>query len=118
MAAAEKELNTEIFMEERIARLETHVEHIHKDLTRIECKVDKLDEKLDAKLDKLDEKLDAKLGKLDEKIDAQNKCHEAFRRDVMNKFAQMAKGRMADKVWLLLIAAALLGVMARGFKWI
>jgi SMC interacting uncharacterized protein involved in chromosome segregation len=107
MAAAEKELNTEIFMEERIARLETQVEHIHKDLTRIEGKVDKLDEKLDAKV-----------GKLDEKIDAQNKRHEAFRLDVMNKFAQMAKGRMADKVWLLLIAAALLGVMARGFKWI
>jgi len=27
-------------------------------------------------------------------------------------------GRMLDKVWWLLISAALLGVMARGFKWI
>lgn len=27
-------------------------------------------------------------------------------------------GRVTDKVWWLLIAAAILGVMARGFKWI
>jgi hypothetical protein len=33
-------------------------------------------------------------------------------------FAQLMKSRMTDKVWWLLIAATLLGVMARGFKWI
>jgi hypothetical protein len=27
-------------------------------------------------------------------------------------------GRWTDRVWWLLISAALLGVMARGFKWI
>jgi hypothetical protein len=47
MAAVEKELHTEMFMEDRIASLETHAEHFQKDLSRIEGKIDKLDEKID-----------------------------------------------------------------------
>jgi hypothetical protein len=45
-----------------------------------------------------------------------------FRGEVRESFAQlrgdMRLGRMADRVGWLLVAASLLGVMARGFKWL
>jgi hypothetical protein len=37
---------------------------------------------------------------------------------VEKSFAKIHVGRMLDRVWWLLIAAALLGVMAKGFKWL
>jgi chromosome segregation ATPase len=132
MAVAEKELFREIQMEDRIARLETHAEHFRKDLVRIEGKLDKLDEKvevkareldakiekLDQKIEKLDQKIDVKVGELDKKIDAQRELLVEFRIEMVKKLGEIANGRMADRVWLLLIGAALLSVMARGFKWI
>lgn len=114
MAVAEKEVHREIVVQERIARLETHVQHIRKDVGRVEGKVDALDRKVDEKTDRLDRKI----GKLDEKGEGLGKALAAFQLEVMSKFAEMTKGRMADRIWMLLIGAALLGVMARGFKWI
>jgi phage shock protein A len=136
MAAAEKELHREMFVDDRIARLETHAEHFQEDLKRVEAKVDKLDvkidkldDKLEAKIDKLDDKLEAKIDKLDDKLGTKvgvlevkiEKLDEKitqFQLDLMKKLSEIATGRMSERVWLLLIGAALLGVMARGFKWI
>jgi hypothetical protein len=33
-------------------------------------------------------------------------------------FAELKIGRALDRVWWLLMSAALLGIMARAFKWI
>jgi len=33
-------------------------------------------------------------------------------------FSAMKVGRVLDRVWWLLMSAALLGIMARAFKWI
>jgi len=33
-------------------------------------------------------------------------------------FSAMTVGRVLDRVWWLLMSAALLGIMARAFKWI
>jgi hypothetical protein len=107
MAAVEKMLHTEMFVEARIARLESDTEHIKKDLTRIEGKVDKLDEKL-ADLDR----------KIDRKIDEVSKALHAFQLEVTNKFGELAKNRWVDRVWWLIISAATLSVMARAFQWI
>ena len=35
-----------------------------------------------------------------------------------DSFGKIQVGRALDKVWALLLAGALLGVMAHGFKWI
>jgi hypothetical protein len=78
-----------MFMVDRIASLETHAEHFQKDLSRIEGKIDKLDEK----------------------IDGHQKSFVAFQLETV-------EARMIDRIGWLLIAAGLLGVMARGFKWI
>jgi predicted nuclease with TOPRIM domain len=87
-------------MEERIARLEAHTSHLQEDVRRI-------DQKIDALAEKLDTLKDAVANKFDELTSALN----AFK-------LETTKARWADRVWWLLISAALLGVMARGFKWV
>jgi hypothetical protein len=43
---------------------------------------------------------------------------QALRMEMRDSFAKLRVGRVLDKVWWLMIAAALLSVMARGMKWI
>jgi hypothetical protein len=63
-------------------------------------KFEKLNEKIDGKTKDLDQKFDTKLG------------------EVMKTLGSMKLGRIWDRVWMLLAMGTLLGVMARGFKWI
>jgi DNA anti-recombination protein RmuC len=127
-------------VEERIARLEAHVEHIQADVSdtkvdirRLNDKVDGLDQKLcakiedvkqmlttriddvnqtlTAKIEALDQKLTAKIEALDQKLTAKI--------DALNQaFSELRISRALDRVWWLLMCGTLLGVMARGFKWI
>ena len=96
MAAAIQKIPREIPMEERITWLESQNEHLLEERRRIETQIDKVDTTLSGRLDQLERKIDA----------------------VKEALAQLATSRMADRVWQLLISAAMLGVMARGFKWI
>ena len=94
-------------MEARVARLEAHVEHIQADVT--ELRQDVKDMRKDLK--RLDEKIDARFEACMGRIDsAQNENNESFE--------SLRIGRIVDRVWMLLAMGALLGVMARGFKWI
>ena len=105
-------------MEARIARLEAHTEHIQSDVQilrqdmnglRQETKDlhEKLDTKIETKFSELDKKTDLKFGELSEKFDQLRKSLES-----------MKIGRVWDRVWMLLAMGTLLGVMARGFKWV
>jgi uncharacterized protein YlxW (UPF0749 family) len=96
MAAAVKEMEKPVQENERIARLEAHVEHIQADATAIKTDVRKINDKLDALKDVLAD----------------------FKAETKERFANLNTSRALDRVWWLLIAATLLGVMARGFKWI
>ena len=96
MATAAKAIEGEMYMEERLVRLETTTEFLRRDIGRVESKVDKLDEKIDGVAGEL----------------------ASFRLETKDLFAKVMKGRMADKIWWLLIGGAILGVVARGFKWI
>jgi len=111
MAAVEKELHREMFMESRIARIESDTEHLRKDVSRVEARVDHLDRKFDTKLDALDKKIDTKFGELEKKVGDLSHAFHAFQ-------LQITRQRWLDKVWWLGIAGVLLGVMARGFKWL
>lgn len=104
MAAVEKELHREMFMDSRIARIESDTEHLRKDVSRVEAKVDHLDRKFDTKID-------TRFGELDKKIGELSQAFHAFQ-------LQITRQRWLDKVWWLGIAGVLLGVMARGFKWL
>ncbi len=90
-------------VEERIARLEANVEHIQSDVSEIRQDVRRLDAKIDGVKDSV--------AALNERM------HESFRK-VDASLEKLRIGQALDKVWWLLIAGAILGVMARGFKWI
>jgi outer membrane murein-binding lipoprotein Lpp len=76
-------------LESRVARLESDVAHIRSDIA--EMKLDIRD------LRKNVRDLDAKISNLEYKL---------------------IGGLASNRVWMLLQSAAILGVMARGFKWL
>jgi uncharacterized protein YlxW (UPF0749 family) len=85
MAIAARKIESEAFMEERVARLEVKVDHLQTDVTELKAKMVRLEEKL-----------------------------EAFKEVI----SSLKVSRWVDRVWWLIIAAGMLGVMARGFKWL
>ena len=123
-------------VEDRVARLEVNVEHIQKDVSemkvdirRLNDKIDGIDEKLTAKIDAVDEKLTAKIDGVDQrltgKIDSLKDALTTLAINMEKGFATVEKSlgelrtaRGFDRVWYLLMIAAILSVMARAFKWI
>jgi predicted nucleic acid-binding Zn-ribbon protein len=130
----------ETSVEERLARLETHLEHIQTDIAdtkidirRLNDKVDGLEQRLLGKMDGLDQKLSRKIESLDQKT---SEKIEGLDRKLLGKVDSLDQkmsgkidmlvqavgdlkvGRMTDRVWWLLMSAAQLGVLAKAFKWI
>jgi hypothetical protein len=127
-------------VEDRIGKLEVHVEHIQADVadTKIEIrrlndKVDGLGETLSAKIDDVNQTLSAKIDgaiqtssaktdavdlRLSAKIDQLKDALASLALNMEKSFAELKVGRALDRVWWLLMCGTLLGVMARGFKWI
>jgi predicted nucleic acid-binding Zn-ribbon protein len=94
-------------MEERVAKLEANVEHIRSDVSDIKTDIRRLNDKIDGVNKDLSGKIDAVNRDLSGKIDA-----------VIQAIADLKIGRALDRVWWLLMSGALLGIMARAFKWI
>ena len=126
MSHAARKLEVKDPMEERIARLETHTSHLQEDVRRIEHKIDnKIEPKIDALAEKLDAfkdsfvafQLETRKAMAELQLGTTNAL-TAFQLETQDNFNKLMNGRWADKVWWLVIAGAMLGVMARGFKWI
>ena len=98
-------------MEERLARLEEKSEHLQSDFTAMKADIRRIE-------DKIDHKIDPKIDSLRDKIDSVKDSVAALEGRMRDSFEALRVGRAMDKVWALLSMAALLGVMARGFKWI
>jgi hypothetical protein len=105
MPALMFELETPV--EERVARLEVNVEHILSDVSDIKTDVRRLNDKIDA----VDQRLS---GRIDGVKDSVTSLALAMEKS----FAALKVGRALDRVWWLLMSGALLGIMARAFKWI
>jgi len=134
-------------LEDRVARLEVNVEHIQKDVSemkvdirRLNDKIDVVDNKLTAKIDGVEQRLTAKIDGVEEKLTAKidgvdqrltgkiDSLKDALTTLAINMekgFATVEKSlgelrtaRGFDRVWYLLMIAAILSVMARAFKWI
>jgi hypothetical protein len=88
-------------VEERIARLETHVEHIQSDVTEIKGHLQRLDQKIDAVKDSLEGKLDNLRAAIFE----------------LNISIERRFSRLTFTLYIT-IASALLAAMAKGFGWI
>jgi phage shock protein A len=105
-------------VEERVARLEANVEHIRSDVSdmktdirRLGDKIDSVDQKLSSKIDSMDQKFSSKFDNMDQKFSSKFDS-------VLQAIAELRIGRALDRVWWLLMSGALLGIMARAFKWI
>jgi predicted nuclease with TOPRIM domain len=98
MPALKFELETPL--EERVGRLEANVEHIRIDVSDIKNDIRRLNDKI--------EKVDQRLS---DKIDGVKDAVTALT-------AKMEKARHFDLMGWFLMAASILGVMAKGFKWI
>jgi hypothetical protein len=96
MAMPALKLEAENPVEERIARLETHAEHMQSDISLLQTNVGKLNDKVDA----LKESMNKGFAEIDK------------------QFLKLKIARIADRVWFLLTAGMILGVMAHGFKWL
>jgi predicted nucleic acid-binding Zn-ribbon protein len=94
-------------MAERVAKLEANVEHIRSDVSDIKTDVRRLNDKIDGVNKDLSGKIDGVNRDLSGKIDT-----------VIQAIADLKIGRALDRVWWLLMSGALLGIMARAFKWI
>jgi predicted nucleic acid-binding Zn-ribbon protein len=100
-------LELEPLVEERVARLEANVEHMRSDISDI---------KLDIR--RLNDKIDSADHKLTDKIDGVKDSVTNLTINVEKSFAALNVARAVDRVWWLLMSGALLGIMARAFKWI
>ncbi|MEJ0040355.1 MAG: hypothetical protein WDO68_30750 [Gammaproteobacteria bacterium] len=89
MALPAKKITAEESMEARIARLEATTEHIQSDVKSLRQEMKELNTKLDTRFEQ-----------------------------IQKSFESLRIGRVLDRVWMLLSMGAMLGVMARGFKWI
>lgn len=119
--------------DERLARLESNVEHIQKDVTesrtdvrRLDARMEAMGERLEAKMYAMGERLEAKMyamgaslearmytmqGGLDTRQNSLDAAINALRVEIVRR-------SLGDRIWTLLMNGATLGVMAHGFKWI
>jgi len=103
MALPALKFEMETPLEERVARLEANVEHIQKDVSDMKIDIRRLGDKIDS----VDQKLSAKIESVKDLVI-----------NVEKLLAALHTARAFDRVWWLLMSAALLGVMARAFKWL
>jgi ABC-type phosphate transport system auxiliary subunit len=111
MAFPARKIEMETPMEERVARLEVKVDHIQADITEMKAEMKAEIGRLDKKIEAVKDSVNALRVEMKESL-------AALRNEMSEAINQLKVGRWIDRVWWLIIAAALLGVMARGFKWI
>jgi predicted transcriptional regulator len=143
MAMPARKLEWETPVEDRLGKIEAHIEHMRSDISdlkvdvrRLNEKVDEVDKRLGGKIDDVDKRLGEKIDDVDkllcakidevdkrlgEKIDEVDKRLtgklDGLKDSMEKEFRTLDRERLYDRVWFLLIAAAILGVMAHGFKW-
>lgn len=101
-------------MEARISVLEAHYRHIQADVQELRDDVKGIRQEMK----ELSARFDAKLAELAQRFDTRFSGVDAKFGELQKTLEAMNIGRVWDRVWILLAMGALLGVMARGFKWI
>ena len=114
MALPALKFEMETPLEERVARFEANVEHIQKDVSDVKIDIRRLSDKID----NVDQKLSARIDSVKDSVTALAINMEKQFTHVEKSLAALHTARAFDRVWWLLMSGALLGVMARAFKWI
>jgi len=131
-------------LEVNVEHIQKDVSEIKVDIRRLGDKIAAVDEKLTGKIAAVDEKLTGKIAAVDEKLNGRIDAVEKTLTDKINAvdekltgkidslkdvvmalalnvekgFGELRTARAFERVWYLLMSAALLGIMARAFKWI
>lgn len=107
MAMPAQKIDSEVFVEERVARLEANVEHIQFDISEMKTDI----REIRSEMKEMHQSLSSRIDSLRDSL-------ASLALSTEKSFAAMRVSRMADRVWWLLMSAGLLAVMARGFKWL
>jgi hypothetical protein len=120
-------------MEMKASKLESDIEHMKSNTTVIAAGVRRLSDRVEAVQDSLSGKIEREAGslramneslggKIDREIGSLRTSGESkldsVRTSLESKIDALTREIWSTKVWTLLIAAAILGVMAHGFKWL
>ena len=119
-------------MEEHTARLEVTVDHIQSyiaeikgDIRRIDAKVDSVKEAVDVlrtetqkSFAAANESIAALRLETHKSFAAVNESIAALRVEMLRGFTELKVARVTDRIWWFAMAAGLLSVIARAFKWI
>jgi chromosome segregation ATPase len=125
MALPAAKLESENHVEARVTRLEEKVDRLQSDMTEVKADIRRVDSKADAikdALSALDPRTQASISSLE--LRTQESFAElsgklaSLDKKIAVSFQKIGRSRLADRIWWLLIAGTLLGVMARGFKWL
>jgi chromosome segregation ATPase len=121
MAMPARKLESEIPVEDRLGKIEAHIDHMRSDISdlkvdvrRLNDKIDGLDTRLNGKIDGLDQKLSGRIDEVDKRLTGKI---DSLKDTMEKEFRKLDRERLYDRVWFLMIAAAILSVMAHGFKW-
>ena len=124
MSVSARTMATEHTVNQRTA-LDEKVDHLQSDVDELKSDVKDLRKTIDVvRTDLAEHRIETEksFGKVREEIGALRtemvKEIGALCAEMIEGFAKLTNARSADKVWWLIIAGALLGVMAHGFKWI
>jgi predicted RNase H-like nuclease (RuvC/YqgF family) len=108
-------------VEDRLGKIEAHVEHMRSDISdlkidvrRLNDKIDDVDKRLSDKIDDVNKGLSAKTDEVDKRLTGKI---DGLKDSMEKEFRKLDRERLYDRVWYLLIAGTILGVMAHGFKW-
>jgi hypothetical protein len=136
MALRAERFEAEMIIEERVARLESDVHHMRSDIAEMKVDIRRIDSKVDAVKDSVAAlevrmlggfaAVDGKFAELEKKMlagfaELDKKMLTGFAElngKTLTIIGEVKVGRVWDRVWMLMIAAALLGIIARIFKWI
>lgn len=118
MAMPALEFEWELPVEERVGILEANIEHIRSDISEMKVDIRRLNDKVDGVEQRLTAKIDAVYQERSGKIESVKDCVASLALTVEKGFAELKVARALDRIWWLLQSAALLGIMARAFKWI
>jgi len=118
MAIAARKLELEAPVEDRLGKVEAHIEHMRSDIADLKIDVRRLNDRLDDVDIRLGGKVEAATAKTDEVDKRLTGKIDDLRSTMDKEFRKLDRERLYDRVWYLLIAGTFLSVMAHGFKWL
>ena len=117
-------INEKDDLQVQVARLETNVQHIQSDVSDMKIdlratnqRIDTLSEKMDTRFDTAKEEMNKRFDKSDSRMDKADARMDRIEEKLNGILVRLESCKAGALGLYAALAAALLGVMAKGFKW-